>query len=83
MTHNNLVKDRIRNASRDAIRSEDPVYKGQIAGAGAIAYALIDLTQAIENHTEMSRPKPELDPWWKIRLRYRRDRILNKLTAKL
>jgi hypothetical protein len=83
MTHKFLVKDRIINSSRDAIRSEDPTYKGQVAAGGAVAYALMDLAQAVEAHTEMARPKPELDPMWKLRLRYRRDQILNKLTAKL
>lgn len=83
MNHKYLITSRIINSSRDAILSEDPIYKGQVAAGGMVAYALLDLAQAVENHTEMLRPKPELDPWWKMRLRYRRDRILNKLTAKL
>ena len=83
MSRTYLISNRIINASRDAIRSEDPVYKGQVASGGMVAMALLEVADALERQNKILEPKPHLDPWWKIRLRNRRDWLLNKMTAKL
>lgn len=47
MTHMFTLHDRIRNSTRDAVKSGHPVYKGAVAAGGAIAYALLDVAAAI------------------------------------
>lgn len=41
------IGDRIRNMTRDAIKSADPTYKGLASAGGAIAYALLEVANAI------------------------------------
>jgi hypothetical protein len=46
------IGDRIRNMTRDAIKSADPTYKGLVGAGGAISYALLELTESIRRATD-------------------------------